>query len=80
VTGRTWTYEARQPGEFFGAMTAAGADPLYMDCVRTVFERTAEGSLPETAATFDTVERLTGRPGTSLRDFLERHRGRFEPA
>lgn len=80
VTGRPWEYEAKDPAEFFAAMTAAGADPLYMDCVRNVFERTADGSLPEAAATFDTVERLTGRPGRSLREFLERHRGRFERA
>ncbi|MEU4447099.1 NmrA family NAD(P)-binding protein [Actinosynnema sp. NPDC050801] len=80
VTGRAWAYEPREPAEFFAAMTAAGADPLYMDCVRTVFERTGEGSLPEAAATFDTVQRITGRPGTSLRDFVERHRRHFEPA
>lgn len=80
VTGRAWRYEPREPAEFFAAMTAAGADPLYMDCVRTVFERTREGSLPEASATFDTVERITGRPGASLRDFLERHRAHFEPA
>ncbi|MER5268949.1 NmrA family NAD(P)-binding protein [Actinosynnema sp. NPDC002837] len=80
VTGRGWRYEPREPAEFFAAMTAAGADPLYMACVRTVFERTREGSLPEAAATFDTVERITGRPGASLRDFLERHRAHFAPA
>jgi uncharacterized protein YbjT (DUF2867 family) len=80
VTGRAWRHEPGEPDEFFSAMTAAGADPLYADCVRTVFERTREGSLPEATATFDTVERITGRPGASLRDFLERYRGHFEQA
>ncbi|MFJ6673469.1 NmrA family NAD(P)-binding protein [Actinosynnema sp. NPDC091369] len=79
VTGRGWRYESGEPAEFFAAVTAAGADPLYMDCVRNVFVRTGEGSLPEVAATFDTVERLTGRPGVPLREFLGRHRGRFGP-
>ena len=79
LTGRAWHYKPGEPAEFFAAMTAAGADPLYMACVRNVFERTRDGSLPEAAATFDTVQRITGRPGTTLRDFLDRHRKHFEP-
>ena len=79
LTGRPWRYDPRDPAEFFTTMTEAGADPLYMDCVRNVFERTREGSLPELADTFDTVERIAGRPATTLRDFLDRHRAHFEP-
>jgi uncharacterized protein YbjT (DUF2867 family) len=77
LTGRTWRHAAREPGEFLAAVTAAGADPVYMDCVRNVFERIRDGSLPEAAATFDTVERITKRPATSLRTFLHRHREHF---
>lgn len=80
VTGRPWRYEAREPDDFYSAMTAAGADPFYMACVRNVFERTREGSVPDGADTFDTVERVTGRKPTSLRTFLERNRAQFEPA
>ncbi|WP_447008185.1 hypothetical protein ACRAKI_17605 [Saccharothrix isguenensis] len=65
------------PEAYLAAVTAAGADPAHMDCVRNVFERTGEGSLPEAAATFDAVERITGRPATSLRAFLRRHREHF---
>ncbi|WP_158846061.1 NmrA family NAD(P)-binding protein [Saccharothrix deserti] len=80
LTGRDWRYEPKGPAEFFTAMTAAGADPVYMDCVRNVFERTGEGSLSEVADTFDTVERVAGRAATSLRSFLSRHRRHFQPA
>lgn len=77
LTGRAWRYEPKEPGEFLAAVTAAGADPVYMDCVRNVFERTGEGSLPEAAATFDSVERITGRAATSLRAFLRRNLQHF---
>ncbi|MFI9007772.1 NmrA family NAD(P)-binding protein [Actinosynnema sp. NPDC053489] len=77
VTGQSWKYEPEEPAQFVARMTAAGADPIYMECVRNVFERTRDGSLVEAADTFDTVERITGRPGGSLRDFVERHRAHF---
>jgi NAD(P)H dehydrogenase (quinone) len=75
VTGPPRRYEPQEPEAFLRIMTAAGTDPVYMACVRNVFERTRSGSLAEAAETFDTVERLTGRAATSLRAFLGRHRG-----
>jgi uncharacterized protein YbjT (DUF2867 family) len=77
VTGLPWRFEQRTPESFFETMVAAGFDPVYIACVRNVFERTRDGSLPELSETFDTVERLTGRPATSLRAFVERHRATF---
>jgi NAD(P)H dehydrogenase (quinone) len=77
VTGVPWRYEPREPEEFFRTMTATGADPVYMACVRNVFERARNGSLPEISDTFDTFERLTGRAPTSLRAFVEKHRATF---
>ncbi|HEV2605582.1 MAG TPA: NmrA family NAD(P)-binding protein [Microvirga sp.] len=76
-TGRTWRYDSAEPQAFFEAVTAAGADPVYMACVRNVFERTRDGSLTEASDVFDTVERLTGRAPTSLRDFIAKHRETF---
>jgi uncharacterized protein YbjT (DUF2867 family) len=77
VTGLPWRDEPREPDAFFQAMVAAGADPVYLACVRNVFERTRNGTLPEASDSFDTVERLTGRPPASLRAFIENHRAAF---
>ncbi|WP_438007204.1 NmrA family NAD(P)-binding protein [Sorangium sp. So ce321] len=77
ITGLPWRDEAREPAEFLRTMTALGADPVYMACVRNVFERTRSGSLKDAADTFDTVQRLTGRAPTTLRDYIERNRAAF---
>ncbi|WP_437622733.1 NmrA family NAD(P)-binding protein [Sorangium sp. So ce1151] len=77
ITGLPWRDEAREPAAFLRTMTALGADPVYMACVRNVFERTRSGSLKDAADTFDTVQRLTGRAPTTLRDYLERNRAAF---
>jgi NAD(P)H dehydrogenase (quinone) len=76
-TGRPWRYEADEPEAFFKAVTASGADPVYMACVRNVFERTRNGSLAEASDVFDTIERLTGRAPTRLLDFVAKHRDAF---
>lgn len=80
VTGRPWRAEAREPEEFFQAVTATGGDPIYMACVRTIFERTRQGTLPDLAETSDALTQLTGRPATSIRSFLEKHREHFMAA
>ncbi len=73
VTGRPWRDEPRHPDRFLEAVLAAGADPVYMECVRNIFVRTGAGTLPDLNETFDTVERLLGRPAITMRSFLERH-------
>lgn len=77
VTGRPWRYEAEEPQVFYENMVAAGADPVYMACVRNVFERTRNGSLVEPDGVFGTIEAVTGRPATSVHQFLERNRELF---
>ncbi|WP_440106935.1 NmrA family NAD(P)-binding protein [Streptosporangium sp. H16] len=77
VTGRPWRYEPAEPRVFYENMVAAGADPVYMACVRNVFERTRNGSLIEPDGVFGTIEAVAGRPATSLREFLESNRALF---
>jgi uncharacterized protein YbjT (DUF2867 family) len=77
VTGEPWRHEPCDPWEFYRAVIAAGAEPVYAASARTALERLADGGLPELSDTFDTVERLTGRAPVSLRAFLARHRERF---
>jgi len=79
VTGAPWQYQAREPDEFYERVTAAGADPVYMKCVRNTFERTRSGSLPELCEVYDNMRRLTGREPTSLQTYLERNRSAFGP-
>jgi uncharacterized protein YbjT (DUF2867 family) len=79
VTGAPWRYQAEEPEAFYAKVTAAGADPVYMACVRNTFERTRDGSLPELSEVYDNVRRLTGREVTSLRTYIERHLSDFEP-
>jgi NAD(P)H dehydrogenase (quinone) len=80
VTGMKWRYEAREPDEFYKKVTGAGADAVYMGCVRNVFVRTRAGSLPELCEVYDNVRALTGREPTSLRTYLEHNRSAFEGA
>lgn len=80
VTGLPWREERREPEVFFQTVTAAGADPIYMACVRTIFERTRHGTLPELAETSEALHQLRGRPATSIRSFVQRHRGHFMTA
>ncbi|MFI7449071.1 NmrA family NAD(P)-binding protein [Nonomuraea sp. NPDC049714] len=77
VLRRPWRYESAEPQVFYDTMVRAGADPVYMACVRNVFERTRNGSLIEPDGVFGTIEAVTGRPATSLREFLERNREVF---
>lgn len=77
VTGRPWRDEAKEPQLFYEDMVAAGADPVYMACVRNVFERTRNGSLVEPDGVFGDIETVTGRPATSIHQYLERNRELF---
>jgi NAD(P)H dehydrogenase (quinone) len=77
VTGQPWRYESAEPRVFYDNMVAAGADPVYMACVRNVFERTRTGSLIEPDGVFGTIEAVAARPATSLQTFLERNRELF---
>jgi NAD(P)H dehydrogenase (quinone) len=80
VTGAPWRYQAREPDVFYEKVTAAGADTIYMGCVRNMFVRTRNGSLPEICEVYDNVRSLTGREPTNLQTFIERNRSAFEGA
>ncbi|MFG1941463.1 NmrA family NAD(P)-binding protein [Nonomuraea sp. NPDC048826] len=77
ATGRPWRYEPAEPQAFYESMVAAGADPVYMACVRNVFERTRNGSLDEPDDIFTTIEAVTGRPATSMQEFVRRNHDLF---
>ena len=74
VTGQTWEEERRTPQQFYDTVTANGADPVYFACVRTIFERTSAGTLPDLGATSGAIEAITGRPATAVRAFAQKHR------
>lgn len=80
VTGIPWRYEEREPQEFYEKVTAIGADASYMACVRNMFVRTREGTLPELCEVYDNIRSLTGREPTKLQTFIERNRAAFEGA
>lgn len=73
VTGQSFKYVPQEPEEFLQAVLGAGADPAYMKCVSNVFTRTREGSLPEAADVFQTIEQITGQKPTTLREFAQKH-------
>ncbi|MBP0656713.1 hypothetical protein J8J20_22825, partial [Mycobacterium tuberculosis] len=75
-----WRYQAREPDVSYDKVPAAGADAVYMGGVRTSFERTRNGTLPELSEVYDNVRSLTGREPTSLQAFIERNRSAFEGA
>lgn len=77
VTGRPWRYEPAEPQVFYETMVAAGADPVYMACVRNVFERMRDGSLVDPDGGSGTIAAVTGSPATSLRQFLHANRDLF---
>jgi NAD(P)H dehydrogenase (quinone) len=73
VTGKRFRYEPQEPEEFLESVLSAGADAAYMKCVANVFARTREGSLPEAAHVFTTIEEITGEKPTTLREFALKH-------
>jgi len=79
VTGYPWRYEARDPNEFYEKVVSAGADGVYMRCVRNMFVRTRDGSLPELSEVYDNIRGLTGREPTSLATYIKHNRSAFEP-
>jgi uncharacterized protein YbjT (DUF2867 family) len=77
TTGQPWRYEPAKPEVFYKQLVAAGYDPIYLRSVRNYLERVANGSLTDPTGIYDNIETVTGRPATSLRQFLERNRDTF---
>jgi uncharacterized protein YbjT (DUF2867 family) len=78
TTGRPWRYEQAKPHVFYDQLVAGGFDPIYMRGVRNYMERVGNGSLTDPSGIYDTIETVTGRPATSIRQFLEMHHELFE--
>jgi NAD(P)H dehydrogenase (quinone) len=78
ITGQPWRYEQAKPQVFYDQLVAGGFDPIYMRGVRDYMERIGNGSLTDPTGVYDTIETVTGRPATSVRQFLERHRDLFQ--
>jgi uncharacterized protein YbjT (DUF2867 family) len=77
VLGTQLRYDPRSPDEFLKAMLSGGMDPTYARCVHNVFRRTAGGSLTDSEAVFDTIERITGAKPMRWRDHALAHREEF---
>jgi NAD(P)H dehydrogenase (quinone) len=78
IAGQPWRYEPAKPQVFYEQMVAGGFDPTYMRGVRDYMERIGNGSLTDPDGVYDSIETVTGRPATSVRQFLERHRDSFQ--
>jgi uncharacterized protein YbjT (DUF2867 family) len=77
VSGRPWRYEPADPQAFYQLMVAAGAEPAFVTTVRDYLERRRSGSLISPEGPFGDIAAVTGRPATSVRQFLEKNRELF---
>ena len=65
------------PDDFYRQAIAAGAEPVYMACVRDQLKLNREGRIPESDKTFERefFAKIVGRPPSSLREYLSEHVG-----
>ncbi|MES2534929.1 MAG: NmrA family NAD(P)-binding protein [Pseudomonadota bacterium] len=77
VTGLPFTYAARDPHALAPILLKAGMEPTYANSLAAATIAIAAGEAPGIGDTFDTVQQVTGRPGTRWIDFAERHRERL---
>jgi len=77
VTGIPFTYEPRDPADLPALLLKSGMEPVYAASLAQAIGATALGENPAPAAVTDTVEKVTGRPGTRWVEFATRHRERF---
>jgi hypothetical protein len=56
-------------------LLAQGREPEYAQALVDYVDAVSAGQVPEVADTFDTVERIAGRPATSWPAFLARRAG-----
>jgi NAD(P)H dehydrogenase (quinone) len=78
VIGKPFVYEPRPAREFLDKALAAGADPAYMYSAYENYALYSEGKEPEPGAPFSVMAAILGRPGTTWRQFVEKHRTQFD--
>ncbi|MDJ0798334.1 MAG: SDR family oxidoreductase [Calothrix sp. MO_167.B12] len=74
IIGKPYRIETRSPADFLENMLKFGAEPAYIHCVYTQFKLNIANQIPNTDATFDNFEAITGRKPTSWRGFVEKYR------
>ncbi|HLY55764.1 MAG TPA: NAD(P)H-binding protein [Stellaceae bacterium] len=77
VCGRRYTARYVPPDEAFRQLTSRGWDADFARNFIDYMQAISEGQVAEVAETFDTVERLTGRPALDWRSFAARHRADY---
>ena len=77
VIGQPYRYEARPPEEFLETILKAGGEPAYMSCVYDSFSRLSHGGIRGSDQTFDNFASITGRPPTTIQDFVVKHAAKF---
>lgn len=75
VTGQPHTVGITPREKMMERLQAQGREPDYAMALVDYVDAVSRGGVPEIADTFDTVERIAGRPATRFRDFLERRLG-----
>lgn len=73
-TGLHFVYERRDPRELAAILARAGMEGAYGESLAASAVAIAEGRVPGIADRYHTVQEVTGRPGTSWRAFVQRHR------
>ncbi|MGQ0698402.1 MAG: NmrA family NAD(P)-binding protein [Panacagrimonas sp.] len=71
ITGQRHTIGITPREKMMERLTAQGREPEYALALVDYADAVNRGEVPEVADTFDTVERVAGRPALSFRDFLE---------
>ncbi len=67
------------PEDFHAAAVAAGGDPAYLDCILNQFRLNRAGAIQGADETFDTVERVLGRPGIGWAEHVRRNAAVLAP-
>lgn len=71
ATGQPHTVGVTPREKMMERLQAQGREPDYALALVEYVDAVSRGEVPEIADTFDTVERIAGRPATRFRDFLQ---------
>ena len=73
ITGKPHTVGVTPREKMMERLIAQGREELYAQALVDYVDAVSAGQVPEIADTFDTVERVTGRPAIRFETFLRRH-------